>query len=199
MVPVLYWCGTCVISVWYRCSNTGGTSIVKLTILDVQSIINQLYSDMLFNRNDCSYKTEKKLDETLRIIRRVFKLSLEWRHSLTMTSLRNSHSKMKTWIRVLQKSNEREKVRVPKIYFLRPSMIRPRIVHGPTPVSLCPWNPAQGRYNVFATTNATRIYSQLSTWAPKSCRRIEKSKWLMDNFRCFVNTGSKKLMIYFRK
>ena len=27
---------------------------------------------MLFNRNDCSYKTEKKLDETLRIIRRVF-------------------------------------------------------------------------------------------------------------------------------
>jgi len=46
---------------------------------NVQSIINQLYSDMLFNRNDCSYKTEKKLDETLRILR------------------------------VLQKSNEREK------------------------------------------------------------------------------------------
>ena len=75
-----YRCGTGVVMVpvvlvWYR--YTGGTSVVKLRILDVQSIINQLYSDMLFNRNDCSYKTEKKLDETLRIIRRVFKLSLE--------------------------------------------------------------------------------------------------------------------------
>ena len=47
-------------------------------ISDVQAIINQLYSDMLFNRSDCSYRTEKKLDETLRIIRRVFTETFQW-------------------------------------------------------------------------------------------------------------------------
>ena len=72
------WYSNEVISVWYRCSSAGSTSLVQLSILDVQSIINQLYSDMLFNRNDCSYKTEKKLDETLRIIRRVFSCHLKW-------------------------------------------------------------------------------------------------------------------------
>ena len=164
----------------------------------MQSIINQLYSDMLFNRNDCSYKTEKKLDETLRIIRRVFSCHLQWCYS--------EHNMMKTWIRVLQKSNEREKDPVPHIHFFNfvhgscPSMVRPKFGHYSSMVNSLHLNPQKGRYNVFAATNATRIYSQLSTWAPKSCWRIKKSKLPAIGIQLPVTfTGSKSLTIWFRK
>ena len=122
--------------------------------------------------------------------------TLQWCYS--------EHSMMKTWIRVLQKSNEREKGPVPHIFnFVHgswSSMVRPKFGHYSSMVNSLPLNPQKGRYNVFAATNATRIYSQLSTWAPKSCWRIEKSKLPVGGIQLPVScTGSKSLTICFRK
>ena len=171
---------------WYRCSTTGNTSLVPLSILDVQSIINQLYSDMLFNRNDCSYKTEKKLDETLRIIRRVFSCHLKWGassrwsfgpksvwSSIETTTIGKTHPTLQ-WCysehdenlnKSLAKVKWKGKDPVPHIHVFNfvhgswPSMVRPKFGHYSSMVNSLHLNPQKGRYNVFAATNATRIYS----------------------------------------